>query len=316
MVACGLSLTAATEARAERLSPALVVTRAPGAEDCPDATGIVMRVRTMTRDDPFASSPDASRDTWLEVEFAQTLAGYRAVITARGRRQGTRSIDDVGPGCASLSDAVAITLVMLLDPEVAGAKSGAVTNDIPAPPPRDEATRAPAPTVSFGAEAAGGAVLGVLDHGGAFVEAGGRLGFGRSFALAFGGGFVFPDRATAPPGSVKLDLWYGYARFSGVVLAHGSTKLALFLGPSLGSLGGASEGFEYAPEHRLLWVAGAFGVEAFALLSGPISWSARLSAIVPFRHEGFYVSDAGAPYSAFRTPGLGGALSLGVAAAP
>jgi hypothetical protein len=311
---CVLSLAATLDARAERVSPALVVTRAPGAEDCPDAAGIVTRVRAMTQGDPFTPAADGRRDTWLELDFAQTLAGYRAVITARGRRQGTRSIEDVGPGCASLADAVTITVVMLLDPEVAAAKSVSDPNDLPVPP-KDETPASPA-RVAFGAEAAGGVVLGVLQHGGPFVEAGARLKFARSFAFALGGGFVFPDHTLAPPGRVSLELWYGYARFSGTLFEHAGTHLALFLGPSVGVLGGSSDGFDYRTERHLLWVAGAFGVEAFALLSGPFSWSARLSAVTPFRYEGFYVSDAGEPHRAFRTPGIGGALSLGVSVMP
>jgi hypothetical protein len=306
-------LLAALPARAERLSPALVVTRAPGVEDCPDATGIAARVRAMTHDEPLAPGPTAERDTWLQVEFLQTLSGYRAVITARGRRQGTRSIDDVGPGCASLADAVTLTLVMLLDPELVHATSGlphALQSDAAA------SARGRTPSVSFAAEGSGGVTLGILEHGGGFVEAGVRLAFARSLALGVGGGYLFPDRTSAPPGSVTLDLWYGYARIAGAVFEHAGTRLALFLGPSVGSLGGASEGFEYRNDQRLLWVAGAFGVEAFAVLAGSFSWSARLCAVTPFRHEGFSVDDAGERHRAFRTPGIGGALSLGVSVAP
>ncbi len=308
-----LASAGALPAHAERLSPALVVTRAPGVEDCPDANGVAARVRAMTQGDPLAARPGVARDTWLQVEFSQTLSGYRAVITARGRRQGTRSIDDVGPGCASLADAVTLTLVMLLDPELVHASSAlsdAVHADATA------SARDRTPSVSFAAEASGGVTLGILEHGGGLIEAGARLAFARSLALALGGGYLFPDRTSAPPGSVTLDLWYGYARISGAVFEHAGTRLALFVGPSVGSLGGSSEDFDYRTDRRLLWVAGGFGVEAFALLAGSFSWSARLCAVTPFRYEGFYVNDAGERHRAFRTPGIGGALSLGVSVAP
>lgn len=313
--AWALAFAGALPAHAERLSPALVVTRAPGVEDCPDANGVAARVRAMTQEDPLEARPGVPRDTWLEVEFSQTLAGYRAVITARGRRQGTRSIDDVGPGCTSLADAVTLMLVMLLDPELAQAKrapaltEGATSDD-------RARSRHRTSRVSLGAEASGGATLGVLEHGAAFVEAGARIGFAHSLALALGGGFVFPDHASAPPGRVTLDLGYGYVRFSGTVFEHAGTRVALFLGPSIGSLGGSSDGFDYRPDRRLFWSAGVFGVEAFAVLSGPFSWSARLFAVTPFRYEGFYVTNAGERQRAFRTPGFGGALSLGVSVAP
>ena len=75
MAVCALSLVATVEARAERPSPALVVTRAPGVEDCPDANGVAARVSAMTHDDPFAAREGTPRDTWLEVEFSRTLSG-------------------------------------------------------------------------------------------------------------------------------------------------------------------------------------------------------------------------------------------------
>lgn len=310
-----LLLTGAREARADTPRPSLVVTRSSGAEDCPDAAGVMTRSMAIMRLNPFELPPGVAPDTWVQVEFLRELSGYRAVISARGRRHGLRSIDDIGPHCASLADAVAITLVMLLDPEVTRPHTEPVPAASPprAPPDRAPVRAPPPPRVRFGAEASGGAALGVLANGVPFLEAGATLRVDRWLLLGVGGGFVFPDRASTPSGSVALDLWYGYLRATARIFESAATQLALFAGPSTGSLGG--EGVDYAlhPDQRLWWIAAVLGLELRGALSSSFSWTGRIFALLPLRRDEFYVIDAGTEYPAFRTPSIGGALSLGIA---
>src|SRR5262245_51916025 len=101
---------------ADPIHAALVVTRDDGARDCPDSAVLGARVETVAGKELFAAAGDAARDTWVQVEFVRSITGYRAVISARGQRQGTRALDDVGPECSSLAEAVAVTLAILLDP--------------------------------------------------------------------------------------------------------------------------------------------------------------------------------------------------------
>jgi hypothetical protein len=324
--ACALTLTRALEVRADAVHPALVVTRAAGAEDCPDAAGIATRVAAMAGTNPFELRAEIPRNTWVQIEFAEGLSGYRAVISAHGRRQGKRAIDDIGPGCTSLADAVAITLVMLLDPELARPSPEPVPA---APPPAVTPVRAPkaAPDVpgersarsrrvSFGVEGAGGASIGILQHGSPFVEAGVLLRSRSWFSLATGGGFVLPDRVALPSGSVELGLWYAYLRASANVFEGEGSRIALFLGPSTGSLRGEGVDYTENPPQHLWWIAATFGAELCAALSASISWTARIFALTPLRYEGFYVMDAGDRVTAFRTPAVGGALSIGILAQP
>jgi len=316
MAVSALLSTRALESRADVPYPSLVVTRGSGAEDCPDTAGVVTRASVMVHVNPFETRPDIPYDTWVQIEFLRVLTGYRAVISARGRRQGTRSIDDIGPGCASLADAVAITLVMMLDPEVARPPIE--------PTPSDRAPRAtpartetlPPPRLQFGGEASGGAALGVLEHGVPFLEAGLTLRIDRWLGLATGAGFVFSDRAVTPSGSVKLDLWYAYVRAAARVFEHGGTRLALFVGPSIGSLGGQGVGYTVNPDERLWWIAGVLGIEARAALSSSLSWTGRVAALTPLLYQKFYVIDAGQRDTAFRTPNIGGTLSFGILAEP
>ncbi|HEY3498342.1 MAG TPA: hypothetical protein VGK73_26790 [Polyangiaceae bacterium] len=314
--ACALALAAAPEVRAEAPRSSLVVTRGPGAEDCPDAAAIEARASAMTHANPFESRSDRPRDTWVQVEFSRVLSGYRAVISARGQRQGTRAIDDIGPDCASLADAVTITLVMLLDPEIARpAPEPPRTAPAPAAPKPETEGRARA-RLQLGGEVSGGASLGILAHGAPFLEAGPTLRFDRWLGLALGGGFVFPDRAALPSGSVDLDLWYAYARLSARVFERGGTRVLVFLGPSTGSLGGEGVNYTDNPDERLWWIAGTLGAELHAALSPVWWWTARLFVLTPFRYEEFYVYDAGERQRAFRTPGIGGGVSFGVLAEP
>lgn len=317
-VACALTLTCTLEARADAPRPALVVTRAQGAEDCPDAAGLATRMSGMSLGNPFETSPEVPRDTWVQVEFSQALSGYRAVISARGRRQGTRSIEDVGPGCASLADAVAITLVMLLDPELGRPSPLPTPRPTALPLVPDESTPRPAPEpgVRFGVDAGGGATLAVLEHAAPYVEGGLTLRVGSWLAFGLGGGYVFPDHAVIPSGSVELDLWYAYARASARVFEHEGTRVLLFAGPSTGSLGGQGVDYAQNPEARRWWIAGAFGGELHAALSHSSWWTARLMLLVPFRHAEFYVLDGGVRQTAFETPAVGGALALGVLVEP
>jgi hypothetical protein len=306
---------AAGRVRAETPRASLVVTRGPGAEDCPDVAAITARVRALTASDALDPRPDAPRDTWIQVELLRVLPGYRAVLSARGKRQGTRTIEDVGPSCRSLGEAVSITLVMLLDPALAESPPAELrTEPARASPPQPQEPSRPHRAWALGAEASGGAALAVLRHPAPFVELGPRIRFARHGHASAGGGLVFPDRFEVVEHTVQLSLWYGYARASWLLFDRDGSELALVAGMSAGSLLGRGDGFETYHARSLLWLAGAAGAELDAALSSALLLSARVLLLAPLIHEGFRVSVGGSPHSAFDTPPLGGALSLGLVA--
>jgi hypothetical protein len=314
-------LASPIHAHAESPRASLVVTRAPGAEDCPDAEALTARLRPLLRSELVVSAPDTQTDTWIQVELVRELAGFRAVISARGKRQGTRTIDDVSESCASIADALAITLVMLLDPEPARMAMPPLSPPPPEPLPKPSPSPPPMPArmrepyLRLGGEASGGASLGVLYHAAPLLEGGPRLGLGSRVILAAGGGFVFPDRVPLGGRSVKLDLTYAYLRGGAWILESGATGLALVAGPLLGSLGGEGSGFDVPGTRHLLWAAAAAGGELFASLAPPFAWSARLLVLVPLVDQGFSVVRAGETERAFRTPSFGGLLTVGLSIA-
>lgn len=319
----GLCFALAGHAHAAPPEPpraSIVVTRGPGAEGCPDTVAVAERIRPRTSAEVLGSMPDASPDTWIQVELSHQLWGFRAVISARGRRQGTRTIEDVGDVCDSLADAVAITLEMLLDPEHPPAAAPAPSAPATKPPERPSAPApprsTPKPWLRLGAEAAGGAGLGVLYHATPLVELGPRLGLGGAVTLSAGGGFVFPDRAPFEGRSIELGLWYAYLRGSVRLLDNGATDIALTGGPLLGSLSGDGRGFPVHRVQRIVWGAVGAGGEVSAVLGPSFAWFARVLALAALLDEGFSVVTVGGPVRAFRTSSLGATLTVGVRFTP
>lgn len=315
----GLAFATCTSvASAEPPRGSLVVTRDDGARDCPDGAGLAERVRLMSGTSMVDAAPTEARDTWIQVELTRAFGGYRALISVQGRRQGKRTIDDVGPGCSSLADAVAITLVMLLDPEL---------EPPPPPPPRAPgplisretpraAPPAPAPpSFVLGAELAAGLSFAVLDGSAPFAEGGARLQLGRFVSFGAGGGFVFSDRVRFGTGSIDLELGYAYLRGCGSVFSTPRARLELCVQPMLGSLRGGGNEYARIDASSVLWPAAAALAEVYGPFSATAFWSLRVLALTPLvTDHGFSVLSAGERKSAFELPPAGAMLSVGVRA--
>src|SRR6188768_934053 len=166
----GALLATAGTARAEQVLPeagqrraTLVVTRGAGAEDCPAAEGFAERVGAITTSRSLQTDPQQPSDTWVYLELNHDLGRYSASLQLLGRRQGSRVLSDVGANCSSLTDAVAVTLALLLDSnEVETPPSSK-----PAPPKPSKAPTPPKPTTApkrprYAVMLGGGAALGLL----------------------------------------------------------------------------------------------------------------------------------------------------------
>lgn len=296
-----------------------MVTRDDGARDCPDGAGLAERVRLMSGTSMVDAATTEARDTWIQVELTRAFGGYRAVISVQGRRQGKRTIDDVGPGCSSLADAVAITLVMLLDPEL----------ESPAPPPprapgplisretrRAAPQPAPPPSLLIGGELAAGLSFAVLDGSAPFAEGGVRLQLERFWSFAAGGGFVFSDRVRFGSGSIDLELGYVYLRGCGGLFSTPRARIELCLEPMLGSLrGGGNEYARRIDARSVLWPAAAAMLVVYGPFTSTAFWSLRVLALAPLvEKHGFSVVTAGGRQPAFELPSAGAMLSVGARA--
>jgi hypothetical protein len=313
---------------ADPLRASLIVTRDDGSRECPDSAVLAARIETIAGKSLVASEPAEPSDTWVQVEFVRAISGYHAVISARGARQGTRALDDVGPDCASLADAVAITLAILLDPAAtakgeaaAPTATSAALIAANAPPqhpvdmtplagsPADEAARSPS---RLGLEASAGASVGVLEHATAMVEGGGRLHFGPVFVLGAGGGFFFPDRVEFGSGTVTTSLAYGYVRACANTLPKRGMALEACLEPMIGALRGEGHDYDSSSSDTVLWSAIAALFQLYAPLGGDVFWSLRGRVLAPLARHGFAVSVAGQTEQAYEVPPIGGTLALGI----
>jgi hypothetical protein len=316
-------------ALAEPVRASLTVTRDDGSRECPDSAALTARVETVASRKLFEIAETEPRDTWVQVEFVRSISGFRAVISARGSRQGTRSLEDVGPECTSLADAVAITLAILLDPTIAtGGDPPPLAVIPPAAPPvvapasADSPTARPealhedtaVPTV-IGLEGSAGPSFAMLEGVVPFVEAGVRGRFGDFIALGGGGGFVLPQRIDHGSGTVDVSLAYGYARGCANLLPKRRTNLEGCLEPMLGGLRGSGEDYDQGNQTEwVFWSAAAVLLQAYGPISKSMSWSIRARLLAPLVRHGFSVDNAGSTEEAFELSAVGGSLAFGFAA--
>jgi hypothetical protein len=331
---CAFFATLGQPARAEPTRASLIVTRDDGSRECPDSSTLTARVETVAGKPLFDAAAAEPRDTWLQVEFVRSIHGLHAVISARGGRQGTRTLDDVGPGCASLADAVAITLAILLDPATAGVSdppplalptavtTPVVTTSALASPPVDaQPSPASAPgsretdATVVGIDASAGPTFAMLEGVVPFVEAGVRARFGSVFALGGGGGFLFPAHIDFGDGSVDVSLSYGYARACANLLPKGRTRIEGCLEPMVGGLRGSGKGYDQGNHAEwVLWSAAAALVQAYGPITKSVLWSIRGRVLTPLARHGFSVDEGGSPEQAFKLSAVGGSFAFGIEA--
>src|SRR6188508_2791870 len=98
-------------ARAERAQ--LRVDRGAGAERCPDADAIGDNV------EQIRGRGAIDKRSLYRVTFSRTENGFAAAIRAETTDRSVRTLDHIGPSCAPLGRAVALTIALILDSEVA-----------------------------------------------------------------------------------------------------------------------------------------------------------------------------------------------------
>jgi len=287
----------------------LVVTRGAGADDCPNAQDLGARVLGITGRRTLETSA-AHTDTWVYLEFTHDLGRYGASVQVRGRRQGARTLSDVGADCSSLADAVAVTLALFLDSDQ---RASVATSPAPAPAraPRAAVTEVEAPQRSL--VLGGGVGFGLLAQPSPLATVGLGLGLGKRFRLGVGGAATLAQRVSDANGYTELGLAYGYAR--GCALALGSMSgvaLELCLALDVGALSGSGHGYDATERKRLLWSALSGGVQALGPLAAPSFWWFSAMAVTPLTLRGFAVTNSGEPHDVFLVPRFGALASFGM----
>jgi len=321
-LACVLAVATLSQSRPSAAQPAarsasLVVTRADGAQDCPDAAALVDQVRTIAGADVVAAGlGGAASRTLIQVAIEHNFSGYSAQISAAGARHGSRTLQDWGPTCSSLADAVAVTIAIFLDPYANPLpKAPASIAATAASPPASTVVKAhePTPPSSFFAEASGGGALNVLAHSVPFVA--GQLGWRPSprWAVALGGAILTTDSTAPNGGRVELRLAYASLQACGTALGDvRGPNLAWCVAQQVGSLGGAGDRYRTSSSEHAWWLAMALGPQATFPLTPALAWVLTGNAVIPWVRQGFDTQTNGLRTTAFRSPALGGLVSLGI----
>jgi hypothetical protein len=292
--------------------PAISVTRAAGADDCPDTAALLARIELLR------GRPDAGATVAYHVEFTREPAGFRAEIRAGSGGENTRSLHDRAITCAGLEQATAVTLALLLDSDARASSTPALI------PERDAANKnAPAPrAVAKAGEPNTGDELEITDP-----QTSGSARGRRSATVALGPAALFgvlrpiapalalelgvrlgsyraaigllwsPGRARElAPGTVRESLWSGSARACVAPVLGRALRLDVCTGMYLGSLHASAQGYDQNRAVSRLWLA--LPVElALASTPAPIGWELSGSALFPVRRQDFAIDRAGVAYA-------------------
>jgi hypothetical protein len=314
-----------------RADAGLVVTRGEGATQCPDAEQLRRHALASA-----ARSLPSPAHAYL-VSFERTAGSYRADIVD-GTVGRTRRLEDTGPACGPLGQAVAVVLATMWGSEQtdASASPAPVPSASPAPAPTttaDTAAAPPSPPASPPATDVGPGeperVAGpstsrrprwVFGAGGALAAAIVRPVAPALFAdvaielahASFAAGVLWipEQRIEVAPGSIDVRLVAGTVRACAFV--GDETELGACAKILAGQLHAAGAGYSTGSERNRPWLA----VEPEVFLDRAIvAWvRARAAAglTVPLHAETFSVTGAGGAYD---TPAIGGLFSLSIEAA-
>jgi hypothetical protein len=126
----------------------LEVVRSAEASDCPDAPALGAAIARVMAPEPLDLDPAGPPTLAFDVSFTRSASRYTATVTTSGAHARQRTIEDNGSTCSALTEAVAVTVVIILDGVAAGqAAVESPAPDAPVAPALTAPTAAgPAPT--------------------------------------------------------------------------------------------------------------------------------------------------------------------------
>ncbi len=306
---------------AQEASPraSLVVTRGDGAQDCPDAEQLAEQVRTVAGANVVGVGLPVHAETWIQVSIVRNFGGYSAQISSLGAHHGTRALEDLGPTCASLADAVAVTIAIFLDPYQSAPRPDPPPERAPpritAPPRNPEplpvlhSTRWPRLTLA----ASGGVALNLLEHSQPLIDAQVGLQLSQRWSVALGAAFVFPDSKPIGGGEIDLSLSYGYLQACARALGGtDSLRIDWCAAPLIGRFGASGKGYLENSSQQSAWFAVTLGPQVTFPISGAWSWVLAGQGVAPLVRQSFAVQSAGVRSNAFRSASVAGLISVGV----
>ncbi len=280
-------------------SPALSVSRGPGADDCPDAEGLSARIAFIRG----AAAP-ADEDGY-RVSFMRSTEGLRAEI-ASAESSAPRVLNDAASNCAALAQATSVTLALLFDADAQSrAPAPAVPAALaPAAPARTDPESAPAapkaPSASepstLGARvgAAAGVLGGVTAALSPLISLELELHGTRWRAIA-GASFAPGVTHALAPGRVQQALFAASLHACFAPWSNGALQLDLCASGMVGRVHARAQGFDESTDAARAWPA--FGLE-LRLGRAPSALGLELSAalLVPLLRQDFAIDNVGIAY--------------------
>lgn len=292
----------------------LVVQRAPAASDCVDSATLASRVNLLVGRSALVASETAGESFAFEVQILRSDDGYTAIVLAAG---GSRKLDDPGPTCAGLSDALAVTLAVLVDadekpaappPPPPPAPTPTVTPVVP--PPLQRAPAPPpygprlllSPVVAITSGLSGDAVPAVV-----LVN---DLRVIGPFSLLAGFTWMPSQDFPLQQGHIEVQLLYGQlAACLSSWRVFGRSRIGGCFQADFGGIRGKGVDYPTNSEITRPWFAlGLTGLLDIPILD-PLYWSTRVSALAVPTQEAFQIRGIGV---AFDPPPVGILVGTGV----
>lgn len=306
-----LAAAAAAQAQSERTpspgeSPAtpLSVSREAGAETCPDAPALTLHVVRLR------GQQAAGAQAAYHVTFSRDGGVLRAAIRPSGGG-GVRVLKDRGQDCASLEQATALTLALLLDSD---ARQLTSARPEPEPPPRARAPGKPperAPraatrdTVRLALSFGGAGLFGVVQ--GAAPAAVADWGvFVNRFHTSLGVLGVPAQKLDLGPGQLRETLLSGVARTCYAAATGDRVRVELCTGIYAGLWRVQARGYTRNDSLERAWLAVPLEL-SISTRSSPLGVELGVSALLPLRQSDFAIDNLGTAYESWP---VGGLLSL------
>jgi hypothetical protein len=275
------------------------VSRADDAADCPDEVALAASIERILGGRPASSA----RGITADVAFARRGAPYVATIRLHGEKEGERTIEDAGPSCDALAEAVAVTMALVLDARNVPRPE---PEPVPAPvPARDEETRPLARRVTSGWIAAfAGPAFGLV--GAPSLVVGPEFGFEpfRHWSFRAGAEGVLPRSTDSGTGSVRVSLIAVHVAICGSLAPlDAKVRPALCARGAAGSLSGEGRGYQSESDARFTWFAAGGAAEVGGRLSRLV-WGLEGGVLVPVRRQSFSVEPSGIAYESSPVAGF------------
>lgn len=298
---------------------ALVVQRAPEASDCPDAPALAAMIARLTSKAPEPADVAPAGAERFDVEFSRGATRYRVVVRTRGSRAGVRTLDDPGATCASLAEATALTIAVIVDPEgVKLAEPATPPEAAQAPLPPVAETQAPPPAAvppppaafrwAIGVEARVGAAIAILREVAPTGTLAVELRPSSIVSVEVGALFIPSQSLALERGSVDVWLLAGAANACVWPYAE-AARVGACIGLAAGTVRADGRGYPTESGASRPWLAANAALAAGGPIAWRVGWTGRAGVVVPTRRESFGIEGAGVAYEA---PSVGGLVAAGL----